>query len=165
MKIELPSFILEKINITNSKHLQVIKEFDRDYIVKKYLYPYKDSFYDLVSNDLNSPTVFNTFYIIYLKENNKPIGYTEIGIPKNTYINAAFLNQERGKGYGTKFLSELSLYLITNYSDEIETINTIVHRENLASRKTCLNSGFIELETKNPKFVAYVKKNSKKRKK
>ena len=69
MKIELPSFILEKINITNSKHLQVIKEFDRDYIVKKYLYPYKDSFYDLVSNDLNSPTVFNTFYIIYLKEN------------------------------------------------------------------------------------------------
>ena len=42
MKIELPSFILEKMNITNSKHLQVIKEFDRDYIVKKYLYPYKD---------------------------------------------------------------------------------------------------------------------------
>ena len=34
MKIELQSFILEKMNITNSKHLQVIKEFDRDYIVK-----------------------------------------------------------------------------------------------------------------------------------
>ena len=162
MKIELPSFILEKMNITNSKHLQVIKEFDRDYIVKKYLYPYKDSFYDLVSNDLNSPTVFNTFYIIYLKENNKPIGYTEIGRPKNTYINAAFLNQERA-GYVTKFLSELSLYLINNCSDEIETINTIVHRENLASRKNCLNSGFIEVETENPKFVAYVKENSKKR--
>ncbi len=52
---------------------------------------------------------------------------------------------------------------MNNYSDEIETLNTIVHRENLASRKNCLNSGFIEVETENPKFIAYVKKNPKKR--
>ena len=40
--INLKNFRLEQMNITKKEHLELIKEFERDDLVKEYLFPYKE---------------------------------------------------------------------------------------------------------------------------
>lgn len=154
-KIILENFELEKIDLTNKEHLQLIRRFDNDYLVKKYLYPYKDSFYDLVTESFDSQTIFNSFYVINYE--NRAIGYVEIENMKDTYLNYALLKEERKKGLASKFLKELSKYLLENYKEFVNSVNTIIRNSNNDSIKASINSGFILTEDKDG-FVTYSSK-------
>lgn len=155
-EIYLPSFMLEKMSLTNQKHLELIKKLDNDDLVKKYLFPYKSSFYDLVTENIESFTFFHNFYVIYLKE--KIIGYVEIETPKKTYLNYAILKEERNKGYALLFLREIADYILNTYQQEVESVNTIIRKTNQASIQASLKSGFVLLEDNDPNFETFTKK-------
>lgn len=152
-KIVLENFVLEEIDITKKEHLEIIKIFDNDSLVKKYLYPYKDSFYDLVTDSIKTDDIFNTFYIIYT--NNTPIGYMEIEKPNKTFLNSALIPTERRKGYSTQLLKELSSYLLKNYSN-VNSVNTIIRKTNESSIGTVLKAGLTKVE-EDTNFVTYGK--------
>lgn len=154
-EIVLPSFKLEKFDVTKSEHLMLIKRFEFDSDVKKRLYPYKDSFYDLITDNIKSSTIFHSFYVIWFEE--RIIGYTEIESPRKTFINAAFLKEERSKGFGTRFLRELADYLLANYQEQIESVNTIVHSDNIGSIKNCLKSGFTQVPYKDSNYQTFTR--------
>lgn len=97
----LAEFYVRKNVFNKSKTFRINKKLDNDDLVKKYLFPYKSSFYDLVTENIESFTFFHNFYVIYLKE--KIIGYVEIETPKKTYLNYAILKEERNKGYASLF--------------------------------------------------------------
>lgn len=113
----------------NPLHLNLINIFERDYLVKKYLFPYKESFYDLVNESVKSDKIFHKFYII--KFNNKPIGYVEIESPNTTYLNYALIRSERKKGYATMFIKDITEYLLKQ--EEVNSVNAIIRKNNIDS--------------------------------
>lgn len=141
--INLKNFRLEQMNITKKEHLELIKEFERDDLVKKYLFPYKESFCDMVSENDYSYKVFHTFFVVYFQD--KPIGYVEIESPNNTYLNYALLRSERKKGYASMLLKELSLYLLENY-EEVKSVNAIIRKNNLDSINVVKKAGLSKIE-------------------
>ena len=149
--INLKSFRLEEIDITKQEHLDMIKEFDNDSSVKQYLYPYKDSFYDLVCDAIKTDDIFRTFYAIYTE--NRIIGYMEIGNSKSTNLNSALIKSERNKGYSKLLLKELSNYLLENYSS-VNSVNTIIRKDNKNSISTVESAGLVKTE-EDSKFVTY----------
>lgn len=146
-KIYLRNFILEKFDLNNEKHLELIKKFDSDKTVKKYIFPNDESFYDLVTSISNSNTIFNSFYVIYYED--RIIGYVEIENMKDTYLNCALLKEERTKGIGTKFLNEIALYLLLNYKDKVDSVNAMIESSNKASINATKKSGFTFIESDN----------------
>ena len=153
MKIVLDNFVLEQINITKQEHLNLIKKFDRDDLVKKYLYPYKESFYDLVTESTRGDNIFYNFYVIY--KDNKPIGYIEIEAPNKTFLNCALLNSERNKGYASMITRELSNYFLSNYA-EVNSVNAIIRKNNLYSINAIENAGFNSIK-EDADFITYNK--------
>ncbi len=151
--INLENFKLEEIDITKQQHLDVIKKFDNDSLVKKYLYPYKDSFYDLVSEGYKTDNIFNTFYIIYFGV--IPVGYVEIESPKETFINYALLKSERKRGYAQLFLKELYEYLFEN--TDIKSFNLIIRSDNIDSIKVAKKVGLTEVPYSDTKFQTFKK--------
>ena len=151
--INLPNFRLEEIDTNNEEHFNLIKAFDRDELAKKYLFPYKPSFYDLVNESISTDNIFNTFYIIYFK--NRPIGYVEIESPNTTYLNYALLHSERKKGYASMFLRELSIYLLENYK-EVNSVNAIIRKNNSNSINAVKRAGLSKIE-EDSKFETYRK--------
>lgn len=137
--IQLENFKLEQMVLTKIEHLKLIRSFDNDDVVKKYLYPYKASFYDLVESKTPSPTIFNNFYVIYYKD--RIIGYIELENSQNVKLNCALLEHERNKGLTSRLLKELSTYLLDNY-DDVRHVSAIIDNNNKASIKTVKNSGF-----------------------
>ncbi len=151
--IILDNFVLEKLDLTNNQHLNLISAFDRDETVKKYLYPYKKSFYDLVSKGVSGSDIFHNFYVI--RKDNKIVGYIQIEAPGETYLRAALLKEERQKGIISELLKELSKYLLTNYK-EVNSINAIIRNTNLASINAVKKAGFINSDSDN-EFETYTK--------
>ena len=152
--INLDNFHLEKMDITNDEHLALIRKFDNDSLIKEYLYPYKDSFYDLVVNNYNSSSIFNSFFVIHYEE--RIIGYIEIEKQKDVFLNYAFLEDERKKGLASSFLKELSNYLLENYKNNVESVNGIIRNDNTASIHACKKAGF-SLVKKEARFNTYRK--------
>lgn len=151
--INLENFRLEEISITKQEHLDMIKEFDRDPLAKQYLFPYKESFYDLVSDAYKTDDIFDTFYAIYTLD--KLIGYIEIGRSNKTLLNSAILKSERNKGYSKQLLKELCDYLLTNYSS-VQSVDTIIRKDNVNSINTVKSAGLVKVE-EDSKFETYRK--------
>lgn len=149
--INLKRFRLEEIDITKQEHLDMIKEFDNDPLVKQYLYPYKNSFYDLVCDAIKTDDIFRTFYVIYFS--NKAIGYIEIESPNKTFLNLALIKSERRKGYSKLLLQELSDCLLENYSN-VNSVNAIIRKDNRNSISAVESAGLIKTE-EDSKFVTY----------
>lgn len=152
--IKLENFILEKIDIRNPKHINLIKQFDNDALVKKYLYPYKESFYDMVLDNDMSDFLFNSFYIINYQD--RIVGYVEIKNIKDVDINYALLKSERNRGIATLFLKELSSYLLKECQDQIMSVNTIIRKENIPSINASKKAMF-KLYKEDSKFETYRK--------
>lgn len=154
-KIILPSFELDKFDIRKREHLELVKKFDRDESVKKYLFPYKDSFYDLITNSVNGDEIFNNFYVINYE--NRIIGYIEIENKKKTFLNSAIFYNERKKGYSTLLLKEISDYLLINYPEDVDSVNVIFRTSNSGSVSVLKNSDFQKVENNDVNFETYTK--------
>ena len=154
MKIILDNFILIKLDRTNDTHIDFIKKIDNDSDIKKYLYPYNATFDDFIDSRVAGFDIFNNFYIVYYE--NRIIGYIEIENYKNVFINCALLKNERNKGFGSKILSELTSYILSNYPNVL-SVNTIIRNENQASIHATMKSGFEFIENKDG-FSTYGKK-------
>ncbi len=153
--IRLKSFNLEKIDVKDIEHLRLIRKFDFDNLVRKYNYPHSGSFYNLVTNNGYSPSIFNNFYAI--RHADDLIGYIEIEDSKDVFLNYALIKEARKKGYATEVLSELSDYLLENFSDKLDSVYTIIDNKNKASINTSIRSGFSLMEKSNG-FTTFVKK-------
>lgn len=151
-QINLKNFTLKQVNLSDKNHLEIIESFNNDDLVKKYIFPHKSSFYELVWEYVDTPDIFNTFYLIYHLE--KPIGYVEVESSKNVYLNYALLNSERNKGYASLFLKELSDFLI-DYKNVI-SVEALVKKDNIASIKVLKNAGLIKTGEDN-NFIMYKK--------
>ena len=154
-KIILEDFILIQIDMTNDRHIKFIKEINNDDLIKKYLFPYNESLEDFIDSKVSGVDIFNNFYIIYYE--NREVGYIEIENMKNVSLNYALLSSERGNGLDSKLLKELSKYILDNYSDQIESVNTIIRNENEASIHASIKGGFDFIETKDG-FTTYSKR-------
>lgn len=153
MKIVLNNFILEKINLTNNEHLSLINKFEYDSDVKKYLFPYYSSFYEMVEKNAIGTDIFNNSYIIYYED--RIVGYIELENINNVSLNYALLRKERHKGIITKLIDELSDYLLDN--EKVKSVKAIIRNGNKASLSAISKSKFEFVENKND-FSTYERK-------
>lgn len=154
MEIVLKDFRLIKIDRTNDAHINFIKEVDRDSDIKKYLFPYNDSFEDFMDTRFSGNDIFNNFFVIIY--DNRIIGYIEIESFKEVKLNCALLRSERSKGLGSLLTRELIDYILVNYPNVL-SVNTLIRNENKASIQAAINSGLEFIETKDG-FTTYGKK-------
>ena len=142
MKIKLDSFVLEAFDYDKKEHLRMISKFDLDEEINKYLITSSDSFSELVDyyRLFDKKSIYNKLYLV--KKENEIIGSLELdGESDNLYINYSILKEYRGQGYCTRLLKETSKYLL----NEINQINLLINKHNIASKALALRVGYKEL--------------------
>lgn len=102
---------------------------------------FNDFYYDFNNN------YFKFVKPIFIKENNKIVGY--IGFTKENvfYFNIIINKEYRGKKYGYKSIQLALIYLYNNYKN-IKEIYAIVKFENVGSNKIFSKNNFILIEKK-----------------
>ena len=99
-KIILNNFILEEFNEENKDYFNIIKKFDMDEQINKYIIATEDSFSDIVDYYMlsNDDTIYNKLYLVKSLDN-KVIGSLELdGVMNNLYINYCILKKYRNNG-------------------------------------------------------------------
>lgn len=89
----------------------------------------------------------NNIYMYIILNNNKEIG--TIRLEKHdskAIISYLISNEYRGKGYGNKVIDLIKKEAIIN---NIDILEAIVKKDNIASRKIFINNGFFEIEENN----------------
>lgn len=89
----------------------------------------------------------NNSYMYIILNNNKEIG--TIRLEKHdskAIISYLISNEYRGKGYGNKVIDLIKKEAIIN---NIDILEAIVKKDNIASRKIFINNGFFEIEENN----------------
>lgn len=89
----------------------------------------------------------NNIYMYIILNNNKEIGTIRLEKHNSKAIISYLISNEyRGKGYGNKVIDLIKKEAIIN---NIDILEAIVKKDNIASRKIFINNGFFEIEEKN----------------
>lgn len=89
----------------------------------------------------------NNIYMYIILNNNKEIGTIRLEKHNSKAIISYLISNEyRGKGYGNKVIDLIKKEAIIN---NIDILEAIVKKDNIASRKIFINNGFFEIEENN----------------
>lgn len=89
----------------------------------------------------------NNIYMYIILNNNKEIGTIRLEKHNSKAIISYLIsNKYRGKGYGNKVIDLIKKEAIIN---NIDILEAIVKKDNIASRKIFINNGFFEIEENN----------------
>lgn len=151
-KIVLTNFILESFDYNNMDHINIIKEFDNDIEIQKYIIASSNSFSEIIDyyKLYNTESIYNKLYLVRLYTG-KIIGSVELDGDKNVYINYSIIKKYRGNGYCLNLLKEITKYLL----NEIQKIFLLIKNDNVASKKLALKAGYNFLCTEGFNFDKY----------
>ena len=94
----------------------------------------------------------NNIYMYIILNNNKEIGTIRLEKHNSKAIISYLISNEyRGKGYGNKVIDLIKKEAIIN---NIDILEAIVKKDNIASRKIFINNGFFEIE-ENDRYLYY----------
>ena len=86
----------------------------------------------------------NNIYMYIILNNNKEIGTIRLEKHNSKAIISYLISNEyRGKGYGNKVIDLIKKEAIIN---NIDILEAVVKKDNIASRKIFINNGFFEIE-------------------
>lgn len=89
----------------------------------------------------------NNIYMYIILNNNKEIGTIRLEKHNSKAIISYLIsNKYRGKGYGNKVIDLIKKEAIIN---NIDILEAIVKKDNIASRRIFINNGFFEIEENN----------------
>lgn len=89
----------------------------------------------------------NNIYMYIILNNNKEIGTIRLEKHNSKAIISYLISNEyRGKGYGNKVIDLIKKEAIIN---NIDILEAVVKKDNIASRKIFINNGFFEIEENN----------------
>ena len=152
-KINLENFILEQFNYNNLEHFKMIDIFDQDREIDKYIISTEESFRDIIDyyRLYSDNTIYNKIYLVRLLTG-EIIGSLEMdGKSDDLYINYCILEKYRNKGYCTKLLKEITIYLLNN----IKQISLLIKEENIKSSKLALKNGYTIIGNNNLGYYKY----------
>lgn len=135
MKIELETITLTRYD--EGKHRNMMEELDSKESKSRFIHNIKDR---LIGSASNKEFSYASAYVI--EENDIPVGYTYLSPMKNdvVFIEMSLLKQVRGKGLGSRILTEFSDYLFTHHN--IKEVRADVDPSNEKSMNMLLNCGF-----------------------
>lgn len=135
MPIDLKTITLTRYD--QARHQELMEELDHKDSKSRFIHSIKDR---LISSSYQKDFSFASAYVV--EENNIPVGYTYLS-PRNkdsVFIEISLLKQARGRGLGSRTLTEVSDYLFTKYN--IKEIRADVDPSNKKSINMLLNCGF-----------------------
>ena len=137
--IRLENFILEEFNEENNDYFNIVRKFDMDEQINKYIIATEDSFSDIVHYyNLCNDSIYNSIYLVKLL-NGQIIGSIELdGKKDDLYINYCVLKKFRNNGYCTRLLREITMYLLR----EVKSISLLIKEDNEKSKKLVLKNGY-----------------------
>ena len=137
--IRLESFILEEFNEESKDYFNIVRKFDMDEQINKYIIATEDSFSDIVHYyNLCNDSIYNSIYLVKLL-NGQIIGSIELdGKKDDLYINYCVLKKFRNNGYCTRLLREITMYLLR----EVKSISLLIKEDNEKSKKLALKNGY-----------------------
>ena len=137
--IRLENFILEEFNEENNDYFNIVRKFDMDEQINKYIIATEDSFSDIVHYyNLCNDSIYNSIYLVKLL-NGQIIGSIELdGKKDDLYINYCVLKKFRNNGYCTRLLREITMYLLR----EVKSISLLIKEDNEKSKKLALKNGY-----------------------
>ena len=137
--IRLESFILEEFNEESKDYFNIVRKFDMDEQINKYIIATEDSFSDIVHYyNLYNDSIYNSIYSVKLL-NGQIIGSIELdGKKDDLYINYCILKKFRNNGYCTRLLREITMYLLR----EVKSISLLIKEDNEKSKKLALKNGY-----------------------
>lgn len=158
---------MKKFDISLEEDLQLIKELDRDELVKTYLYSVESTLYSDNYSDrkyLYTENIYDAPYSIYLGQT--AIGYIQIskifGISKTVAISFALLKSARGFGYASMVLSEVTKIIFSDMIYDVEKVVLVIDSNNQKSQLVAERAGFISdelshLQHEENGFIEYTK--------
>lgn len=135
MHIDLKTITLTRYDQT--RHKELMEELDHKDSKSRFIHNIKDR---LVASSYQQDFSFASAYVI--EENNIPVGYTYLS-PRNkdsVFIEISLLKQARGRGLGSRTLTEVSDYLFTKYN--IKEVRADVDPSNEKSMNMLIGCGF-----------------------
>ena len=137
--IRLESFILEEFNEESKDYFNIVRKFDMDEQINKYIIATEDSFSDIVHYyNLYNDSIYNSIYLVKLL-NGQIIGSIELdGKKDDLYINYCVLKKFRNNGYCTRLLREITMYLLR----KVKSISLLIKEDNEKSKKLALKNGY-----------------------
>ncbi len=137
--IRLESFILEEFNEESKDYFNIVRKFDMDEQINKYIIATEDSFSDIVHYyNLYNDSIYNSIYSVKLL-NGQIIGSIELdGKKDDLYINYCILKKFRNNGYCTRLLREITMYLLR----KVKSISLLIKEDNEKSKKLALKNGY-----------------------
>ena len=137
--IRLESFILEEFNEESKDYFNIVRKFDMDEQINKYIIATEDSFSDIVHYyNLYNDSIYNSIYLVKLLDG-QIIGSIELdGKKDNLYINYCILKKFRNNGYCTRLLREITMYLLR----KVKSISLLIKEDNEKSKKLALKNGY-----------------------
>ena len=152
-QINLKHFILEQFNYNNQEHFKMIDIFDQDKEIDKYIISTEESFRDVIDyyRLYTDDTIYNKIYLVKLLSG-EIVGSIELdGKSSDLYINYSIIEKYRNKGYCTKLLKEITIYLL----EEIKHISLLIKEENTKSSKLALKVGYTIVGNNNLGYNKY----------
>ena len=152
-QINLKHFILEQFNYNNQEHFKMIDIFDQDKEIDKYIISTEDSFRDVIDNYrlYTDDTNYNKIYLVKLLSGEIVESIELDGKSSDLYINYSIIEKYRNKGYCTKLLKEITIYLL----EEIKHISLLIKEENTKSSKLALKVGYTIVGNNNLGYNKY----------
>ena len=138
--IKLENFMLEEFKDDNKDFFNIVKEFDMDDQINKYIISTEDSYSDIVHyyNSYSDDSIYNSIYLVKLLDG-QIIGSIELdGMSDDLYINYCILKKFRNNGYCTRLLREITLYLLK----DVKKISLLIKDDNDKSKKLALKNGY-----------------------
>ena len=137
--IRLESFILEEFNEESKDYFNIVRKFDMDEQINKYIIATEDSFSDIVHYyNLYNDSIYNSIYLVKLLDG-QIIGSIELdGKKDDLYINYCVLKKFRNNGYCTRLLREITMYLLR----KVKSISLLIKEDNEKSKKLALKNGY-----------------------
>ena len=152
-EINLKHFILEQFNYNNQEHFKMIDIFDQDKEIDKYIISTEESFRDVIDyyRLYTDDTIYNKIYLVKLLSG-EIVGSIELdGKSSDLYINYSIIEKYWNKGYCTKLLKEITIYLL----EEIKHISLLIKEENTKSSKLALKVGYTIVGNNNLGYNKY----------
>lgn len=150
MQINLENFCLSPFNSENFSHVSLLNQFNGES---------KSNFISMIDSRLrlNSKSKSFPFRMAFVVSDfsDDLLGYVFISSIRQdeVYLEYSLLKEQRGKGYGSLLLKEVTNYLFENYN--IRNIALDIDVSNEASVNTAIRSGYYEDEFINEKRIIY----------
>ena len=152
-EINLKHFVLEQFNYNNQEHFKMIDIFDQDKEIDKYIISTEESFRDVIDyyRLYTDNTIYNKIYLVKLLSGEIVESIELDGKSSDLYINYSIIEKYRNKGYCTKLLKEITIYLL----EEIKHISLLIKEENTKSSKLALKVGYTIVGNNNLGYNKY----------